>query len=315
MAIGLCTVAGAALLALAAGGCGSTAATITNAASAADQGIVKVVLTSPTNGSVTSADHITLRGTVTPANAVVQIQGQPAAVGNGVFTGTATLHGGKTTIDVIGSAPGATPGSASVSIVHPSPRAASPVPRAASDVPTPAAASGNSEYWGQSDCGGGLSVGPNTTCAFAENVRSAYDESGPGTVVAYSPVTNRSYAMNCSSGGSVECTGANNASVYFSGDYSGTAYEASRPYSDSATPTVANAGGDYSGESACGDELSAGPNTTCAFAENVRSAYDADGPGAVTAYSPVTNRTYVMTCSSGSSVECTGANNAAVYFP
>ncbi|HTA35855.1 MAG TPA: hypothetical protein VK761_03980 [Solirubrobacteraceae bacterium] len=61
---------------------------------------------------------MTIRGTVTPANAVGQIQGKPAAVGNGVFTGTAALHGGTTTIDVIGSAPGATPDATKLAITR-----------------------------------------------------------------------------------------------------------------------------------------------------------------------------------------------------
>src|SRR5882757_6062191 len=95
------------MLAGAVGGCGST---VSKTASSTAR-VVSVVVTSPTDGSVNAADHVTVRGTVAPANAIVQIQGEPAAVGNGVFTGTAALHGGKTTIDVIGSASGAAPGS------------------------------------------------------------------------------------------------------------------------------------------------------------------------------------------------------------
>lgn len=71
---------------------------------------------------------------------------------------------------------------------------------------------------GSSNCGGGLSVGPNTTCAFAENVESNYFSeigSGSGTVVSYSPVTNKTYSMYCTAGEPHECTGGNNASVYF----------------------------------------------------------------------------------------------------
>jgi len=71
---------------------------------------------------------------------------------------------------------------------------------------------------GGSSCGGGLSVGPNTTCAFAENVEYEYFAeigSGTGTVEAYSPVTEKLYRMNCTAGEPHECTGGNNASVYF----------------------------------------------------------------------------------------------------
>ena len=76
--------------------------------------------------------------------------------------------------------------------------------------PAPASNSGN--------CGGGLSVGPNTTCAFAENVEYQYFaeiDSGSGTVTAYSPVTEKLYTMYCTAGEPHECTGGNNASVFF----------------------------------------------------------------------------------------------------
>jgi hypothetical protein len=105
---------GGAILAGTVGGCGST---VSKTASSTAR-VVSVVVTSPTDGSVIAADHVTVRGTVAPANAIVQIQGEPAAVGNGVFTGTAALHGGKTTIDVIGSASGAAPGSTHISVVR-----------------------------------------------------------------------------------------------------------------------------------------------------------------------------------------------------
>jgi len=77
----------------------------------------------------------------------------------------------------------------------------------------PTAASG-----GGTDCGENLSVGPNTTCAFAANVRSDYYNEiggGEGTVYSYSPVTGRVYAMYCSAGAPHVCTGGNDASVYF----------------------------------------------------------------------------------------------------
>jgi hypothetical protein len=97
--------------------CGSSSSTATNSAAA---GPVTVVVTSPTSGSVIAGSNVVVRGTVSPPNATVQIQGQPAAVGNGVFTGTAALHAGKTTIDVIGSAPGSSPGSTSIVVNQPS---------------------------------------------------------------------------------------------------------------------------------------------------------------------------------------------------
>lgn len=67
-------------------------------------------------------------------------------------------------------------------------------------------------------CGGGLSVGPVTSCGFARNVRKAFSRSGgaeAATVTALSPTTQRRYTMSCSGGHPHECTGANGASVYF----------------------------------------------------------------------------------------------------
>lgn len=79
---------------------------------------------------------------------------------------------------------------------------------------TPAPASSASSG---SACESGLSVGANTTCAFARAVRSAFEQSGGSSVVeAYSPVTNRSYTMSCSTSGvTTVCRGGNNASVFF----------------------------------------------------------------------------------------------------
>jgi hypothetical protein len=208
-------------LALASTGCGTTPAE-TPAAVASTPKMVRVALLSPSGGTVTSAGRITVRGTVSPANAMVLVQGRPAAVGNGVFTATASVHRGRTTIDVIATANGATPGSTRVAISRarkkarrrplPTVNVTTVVPattvapaRVVSDVPLSRSGS----------CGDGLSVGPNTTCPFAVNVRAAYWQQGPGTVMAYSPVTHRTYAMSCSAGATVVCTGGNHASVYF----------------------------------------------------------------------------------------------------
>jgi hypothetical protein len=64
----------------------------------------------------------------------------------------------------------------------------------------------------------------------------------------------------------------------------------------------------------CGDGTVVGATTTCPFAANVRAAYMSHGPGLVRAYSPVTRRTYVMSCSSGAPVVCTGGDGASVSF-
>jgi Glucodextranase, domain B len=212
--------AGGIALAVSLAACGSTTTTTTSTTSAAGSGTVTVAVTSPTSGTVIANDSVTVRGTVDPPNGIVQVQGKPAAVGNGVFTGTANLHPGKTTIDVIGSASGEAPGSTSISVTRQSnsagggtkhqPSGQSPGSATPGIAHQPPARSGG----GQTSCGGGLSVGPDTTCSFAENVRAAYSHSGPGTVEVFSPVTQKTYFMTCG-GRPVVCTGGNNASVYF----------------------------------------------------------------------------------------------------
>jgi len=72
MRIAACVVVG--LLALVIAGCGSS----TTSTSTVDSGVVTVVVTSPTSGSVIAGTSVVVRGTVSPANATVQIQGQPA---------------------------------------------------------------------------------------------------------------------------------------------------------------------------------------------------------------------------------------------
>lgn len=70
-----------------------------------------------------------------------------------------------------------------------------------------------------------------------------------------------------------------------------------------------------SGSTSCGADVSAGPSTSCPFALNVADAYRSSGSSVVDVYSPVTGKTYTMSCSSGSPHVCTGGNDASVYFP
>jgi hypothetical protein len=82
---------------------------------------------------------------------------------------------------------------------------------------TPSGASGSASG-GPVSCGGDLSVGKATTCEFAGNVEAEYRTtigSGSGTVYAYSPAKERTYAMYCTAGEPHICTGGNEASVYF----------------------------------------------------------------------------------------------------
>lgn len=193
-------------------GCGSTTTTTTTTG-----GEVSVVVTSPTSGTVIAGTNVTVRGTVSPPSASVQVQGKPAAVGNGVFTGAAELRDGKTTIDVIGSAVGETPGATSVVVVQQSSSSSGHGSKVSStsDATPNVAHEQPGQSNNQTACGGQLSVGPDTTCPFAESVRTKYEEDGPGTYEVFSPVTEKSYSMTCSTGTPVVCSGGNNAAVYF----------------------------------------------------------------------------------------------------
>ena len=75
------------------------------------------------------------------------------------------------------------------------------------------------------------------------------------------------------------------------------------------------------GFTACGDRVWAGPDTSCAFAQNVREQYimghHREGESAMlNVYSPVTQQTYTMNCVRGgiSAITCRGGNNAVVNF-
>jgi peptidoglycan hydrolase-like protein with peptidoglycan-binding domain len=77
--------------------------------------------------------------------------------------------------------------------------------------------------------------------------------------------------------------------------------------------TVQGGGGDKY----CGNDVYAGPSTSCEFALNVREAYFMNGGDSteVEAYSPVTGQTYLMACvRNGHNVTCRGGNNAVVRF-
>ncbi|GAB2707982.1 serine/threonine-protein kinase [Nocardia thraciensis] len=93
-----------------------------------------------------------------------------------------------------------------------------PTTTAASPPPGATACQGSSSAQGPfSRSATGSSV---TSCAFAEAVRKAYAQAagtsgGPASVTAVSPVTGRSYPMDCTASGKVvTCTGGENAVVY-----------------------------------------------------------------------------------------------------
>jgi hypothetical protein len=83
-----------------------------------------------------------------------------------------------------------------------------------------------------------------------------------------------------------------------------------------AAKTAAQAAPAQPQTTSCDGNVSAGANTTCAFALNVESAYYAAGGGysTISVYSPVTGLYYGMTCTPGVPTVCSGGNNAVVYI-
>jgi hypothetical protein len=248
---------------------------------------VSVRVTAPADGSKVNTDRVDVRGTVTPPDAGVQVVGQSAQVGNGVFTVSIPVHNGRNTIDVVASAPGTAPATTTITVTRTGGIAARTKPRTGQPQIT---SGGAPALAGPSNCGAGLTAGAHTSCQFAQNVQAAFNQTGSGVLDVFSPVTNQTYRMYCTAGPTHVCTGGNNASVYF-GDVSGY---------DTGT---------------CGGGLSVGPSTSCGFAANVRSAYENSGSGVVSAFSSATGRSYTMYCTDTSPHVCTGGNNAAVYFP
>jgi hypothetical protein len=74
---------------------------------------------------------------------------------------------------------------------------------------------------------------------------------------------------------------------------------------------------EQNGDQDCGEGVYAGPNTSCQFAKNVREKYFSV-PGdsvEIDVYSPVTGKTYTMSCiKTGNRVTCRGRNQAVVTF-
>lgn len=86
---------------------------------------------------------------------------------------------------------------------------------------------------------------------------------------------------------------------------------------ETATPTAtATANAAPSGSTACSSTISVNGSTTCPFAQNVADAYLSEGGGnrSVSAYSPITNQWYTMSCTAGVTTVCKGGNNAVVYI-
>jgi hypothetical protein len=70
---------------------------------------VKLKLEAPDDGGTTRAGHVAIRGSVTPADAAVQVMGVEAQVSAGEFTADVDLQPGGNVIDITASSPGRRP--------------------------------------------------------------------------------------------------------------------------------------------------------------------------------------------------------------
>ncbi len=150
-------------------------------------------------------------------------------------------------------------------------------------------------------CGGDLSVGPNTSCPFAQNVERAYAKSSGGNtdVTAFSPATGATYTMHCTGSSPHVCTGGNNASVYFtSGPNTANTAAGTATPAASALPQQ------------CGNGINATTSLSCGLANNVFYEYykatQNGGNGAtLSAWSPAIKQYYSVSCSTGAGlVKC-----------
>ncbi len=194
------------------------AATVSGCGTGSNQDTVaRVQITAPADGTVTRANRVTVRGTVSPPNATVQVLGQAAQVGNGIFTTSIPLSSGKNTIDVVAGGAGVTPATVTISVTRKTKSKKTTTTTTNNNNGTNTGGGNNTggTRTGSYSCGDGISVGPNTTCQFARNVAATYNDSPASVIEVYSPVTDRMYTMSCTSGSPHVCTGGNNASVYF----------------------------------------------------------------------------------------------------
>jgi hypothetical protein len=76
---------------------------------AATEPRVKLKLEAPNSGGTTRESHISIRGTVTPADAAVQVMGVQAQVSAGEFTADVDLQPGGNVIDDTAASPGRRP--------------------------------------------------------------------------------------------------------------------------------------------------------------------------------------------------------------
>jgi hypothetical protein len=79
---------------------------------------VKLKLSLPDDGRSIRDDRVLVRGTVTPADATVQVAGRTASVDSGQFSLTVPLDPGGNVIDVAATSPGRRPATDAVRIIR-----------------------------------------------------------------------------------------------------------------------------------------------------------------------------------------------------
>jgi hypothetical protein len=207
----LCALGAAALLS----GCGSSSTVTRTSTILAPRVVVKI--TSPANGASVGGENVTVTGTVDPAGASVNVNGDQAAVSGRTFAQRVSVPAtGQSTIEAIATAPERSPGAAAILVSSAAGGGAAGGSAGGGSAGGGASATSGGVPTDSASCGGGLSVGPSTSCAFARNVQAVYMGHGPGTYMVLSPVTKQRYAMTCTAATVfVTCQGASSADVYF----------------------------------------------------------------------------------------------------
>lgn len=114
-----------------------------------------------------------------------------------------------------------TPPSATSGTGSPGPALATPSNSAAQYAPVKGLRGGRECSRNGSGPWSAVAVNETTSCAFAENVRQAYElsglDGGTGTIQAWSPATGQDYALSCQGNQPAVCTGGRNAKIQIYG--------------------------------------------------------------------------------------------------
>lgn len=79
---------------------------------------VSIKLTVPDDGGSVRADRVDVRGTVSPADAAVEVAGEDARVDNGEFSAQVELEPGGNVVDVTATSPGRRPAADAVRVTR-----------------------------------------------------------------------------------------------------------------------------------------------------------------------------------------------------